>query len=183
MMRALVPKLQPSPYSHSATNKMRWILPLLMALPAAFAAASSSSSAASADDSSNTAGTSSSKGIVPFLQTMQAAQVASMSCLITLVNMTQTPIGTCLGINKLAPLLIPGGTTGANASADFSAGLDGYLAQVCKGTQCTADEISTAQAELGRDCQGQSGGGLIPAVQAMLTNYGSSYKTLACSIF
>lgn len=106
-----------------------------------------------------------------------------MPCLITLVNMTQTSIGTCLGISDLATLLVPSGAGGANTSASFSDGLDSYLSGVCKGAGCSEYEIAEARGQLDSNCQGQTGGGLVPAIQAILASYTSSYKTLGCSIY
>lgn len=97
--------------------------------------------------------------------------------------MTESPIGTCLGINNLATLLVPSGAESSNKSADFSSGLDDYLTSVCEGTDCTDLQISEARAQLDSTCRGQTGGGLVPAIQAILTNYKSSYKTLGCNIY
>lgn len=168
---------------------MRWSVPLfsllMWACPAARAAVTGAedpmvAAGAGAGPVAADRGTAArnNQGIVPFLQTMQAAEIASMSCLITLVNMTQTPIGSCLGISRLAPLLI-----NTNRTVDFSRSLNTYLDGVCRGTGCSEAQIADARSQLDQTCQGQKGKGLVPAIDAMLANYLSSYKTLACLIY
>lgn len=143
---------------------------------ASTSASSSSSSGSSSSSSSNSSSGSNSSSEVTFLQTLQTAQISSMSCLITLVNMTTQPIGTCLGLSTLSTLLVhPSNDT------SFSDQLNGYLGTVC-GQQCTTDEISDAQGQLESSCQGSKGTWMIQGLEAVLQNYGTSYRTLACSV-
>ena len=115
---------------------------------------------------------------VAFLQTLQAAQVSSMSCLITLVNMTVTPIGTCLGLTTLADLIA---RPADNSS--FSTQLTGYLSTVCASAQCTDGDISQTRAQLADTCASSGDTQLVTVLRAILDNYTNSYRTLACSVY
>lgn len=115
---------------------------------------------------------------VAFLQTLQAAQVSSMSCLITLVNMTVSPIGTCLGLTTLADLIA---RPADNAS--FSTQLTGYLSAVCASGQCTDGDISQTRAQLADTCANSGDTQLVTVLRAVLDNYTNSYRTLACSVY
>lgn len=59
---------------------------------------------------------------VAFLQSLQQAQISSMNCLITLVNMTAQPVGSCLGIAELATILytVEGNEGAASATSATS---------------------------------------------------------------
>jgi hypothetical protein len=95
---------------------LRLALLLLTTLPATLAGFfgdddSSSSSGGTASPFSTTPTNGSLPGSintpeVAFLLTLQTAQISSMSCLITLFNMTTQPVGTCLGLVDLAGLIV-----------------------------------------------------------------------------
>ncbi|CAD6565490.1 MAG: hypothetical protein TREMPRED_001399 [Tremellales sp. Tagirdzhanova-0007] len=124
------------------------------------ATTTSSSSSSSSSSSTNT-----SVSEVAFLQTLQAAQISSMSCIISLVNMTTNPIGTCLGLSSLAGLIVaPPSSNSSNIS--FSDQLNEYL--------------ETTQ--LQQTCSGSGNTALIQGFDMILENYQTSYRTLACSI-
>ncbi|TYJ52889.1 hypothetical protein B9479_006477 [Cryptococcus floricola] len=101
------------------------------------AEAASSTSTASASSSSDTTSSE-----VAFLQTLQYAQVASMSCLITLVNLTTTPLGTCLGLTDLADLV-----SNPDQNSSFSDQLNTYLGTVCQQT-CSDSDLQEGKAML-----------------------------------
>jgi hypothetical protein len=135
----------------------------------------------SSGDSSPTSGDSPSTNPDPpevvFLQTMQTAKIASMNCLITLVNMTYNPIGDCLGLSDLANLVVA-----PNSTASFSTQLDGYLTNAC-ATTCSDAQVGEAQGQLASSCGGDVGQTqLVTVVKAVLDNYSSSYRTLACMV-
>ena len=115
---------------------------------------------------------------VAFLQTLQTASVASMSCLITLVNMTVNPIGTCLGLTTLAELVVQPPQNGS-----FSDSLGNYLSTVCASTECTAEQLSDAKIQLSDTCDSSSNTQLVRVVQSIVDNYTNSYRTLACSVY
>ena len=103
-----------------------------------------------------------------------------MSCLITLVNMTTQPIGTCLGLTTLSQLIV-NPTTG---NGSFSEQLNTYLGTICGESQCSAGDIADAQGQLNQTCDSTSGGEniLIEVLNAIMDNYQTSYHTLACSV-
>ncbi|WVR07570.1 hypothetical protein IAU60_004612 [Kwoniella sp. DSM 27419] len=169
---------------------LRRVLPVLTLIGRAMAGMFSSSDATdSAGSSSSSSGSSastsssstSSRGAsrvnspeVDFLLTLQAAQVSSMSCLITLVNMTTAPIGSCLGLTDLASLVSrPSGET------SFSKQLDTYLQDVCSKS-CGDDDIQEARAAMAASCDGSNG--LVGVLSQILDKYNSSYKTVACQV-
>jgi len=115
---------------------------------------------------------------VAFLQTLQAAQVSSMSCLITLVNMTVNPIGTCLGLTTLADLIAR-----PSDNSSFSTQLDTYLNTVCASGQCTDSDISQTRAQLADSCASSGDTELVTVLSAILDNYTNSYRSLACSVY
>lgn len=120
---------------------------------------------------------------VAFLLTLQHAQITSMSCLITLFNMTTSPIGSCLSIGDLASLVVGTDINGVAANGTnglFSDQLATYLDAACAGT-CTQYDVTEAQAQLANSCQDQDVD-LIRVLTAILANYQSSYFTLACMI-
>lgn len=165
------------------------VLPLFLFLPAGFASLfgsssdSTSSESASAQTTSTSPGTSSSNsssGIdtseVGFLQTLQAAEITSMSCLIALVNMTTQGIGDCLNLAELAGLIAK-----PASGSSFSSQLDSYLTTTCAQTACSDSVISDAQSQLALGCSGQSNA-LIWSLTSILDSYSSSYRTLACNV-
>lgn len=115
---------------------------------------------------------------VAFLQTLQAAQVSSMSCLITLVNMTVSPIGSCLGLSTLSQLVVRLPDNGT-----FSSQLSGYLTTTCGGAQCTDEDIKDTRALMAQTCDSSKDTQLVRVISAILDNYTNSYRTLACSVF
>jgi len=132
----------------------------------------------SSSDSSDTSNTTAVNQEVAFLQTLQAAQVSSMSCLITLVNMTVTPIGACLGLTTLSDLVVNPPDNGS-----FADQLSGYLTTTCGGAQCTAEDIADTQALMAQTCDPSKDTQLVRVISAILDNYTNSYRTLACSVF
>ncbi|WVO15043.1 hypothetical protein L204_102687 [Cryptococcus depauperatus] len=124
--------------------------------------------------SSSNSGSQGTSSEVAFLQTLQAAQVASMSCLITLVNLTTTPLGTCLGLASLADLI-----ANPSQNASYSTQLNGYLGTVC-GQTCSEAALNDGKAQLTSKCD--MGNGLVGALGAIIENYSSSYRTLACQV-
>lgn len=139
------------------------------------AVASSSDAPASTGGNTTTAPAVSSE--VAFLQTLQVAQISSMSCLITLVNMTTNSIGSCLSLNALAPLIVA-----PSENASFSAQLSTYLGTVCGGTQCADTDLKEAKSLLDQTCDGSKNTDLVQVLGAILDNYTNSYRTLACSV-
>jgi hypothetical protein len=142
-----------------------------------FGGDSSSDSGSASATSSGSTPTNSASAEVAFLQTLQAAQISSMSCLITLVNMTANPVGSCLGLTTLSQLIV-----NPSQSTRFSDGLSNYLSTACGASQCSDDDISEAKAQIQGDCEGSQGTELIQVLSAVLDNYSTSYRTLACSV-
>lgn len=151
---------------------------------------SSSSSGGTASPFSTTSGNSS--GVpgsintpeVAFLLTLQTAQISSMSCLITLFNMTTQPVGTCLGLVDLAGLVVGTDLDGMpvdQRSGAFSDQLALYLTTACQSLGCTDLDISDASQQLEQNCGGQEVD-LVRVLRAVLANYSTSYMTLACMV-
>jgi hypothetical protein len=162
-------------------NTMRLLvtLSLLFGLCAVQSALAQSSAAAetTSTESTSSAGNSTVNDEVAFLQTLQAAQVSSMSCLITLVNMTVNPIGSCLGLADLSTLVVR-----PSDNSSFSDQLSTYLDTVCAGSQCTDAVVGEAKQQLADSCGASKDTELVKVVQAILDNYTNSYRTLACSV-
>lgn len=146
------------------------------ALGAISARQNSSSSASSSTRSNDSAAAVNEQ--VAFLQTLQAAQVSSMSCLITLVNMTVNPIGSCLGLTTLSELVVRPPDNGS-----FANQLGGYLTTTCGGTQCTDKDIAETKDLMRQTCDPSKDTQLVRVISAILDNYTNSYRTLACSVF
>ncbi|EIW65744.1 hypothetical protein TREMEDRAFT_36003 [Tremella mesenterica DSM 1558] len=153
------------------------LIPILLSLSVNAGIFDSSTTTTAAASSSSSSTTSSSNSEVAFLQTIQAAQITSMSCLITLVNMTTQPIGSCLGLTTLAGLIAD-----PSPNAAFSDQLSSYLNTMCAAGGCSDADIADAQGQLDSGCGDQGGTSLISVLKAVLGNYQSSYKTLACSV-
>ncbi|OCF38027.1 hypothetical protein I316_00251 [Kwoniella heveanensis BCC8398] len=169
-----------------------WLLPLLLAsstMAAIFGSSddSSSSSSSSSLSSSSSSSSSSFKSSpssengtavnspeVDFLLTLQSASISSMSCLITLVNLTTSPVGDCLGLTDLSNLISRPAT-----NVSFSEQLDDYLGTVCS-LNCAQEDLDEARGMLGQSCDEQNG--LVQALDKVMERYSSSYKTLACQV-
>lgn len=155
---------------------------------------SSSSSSSLSDSMGSSSSSSSTSGVsqvvqvntpeVAFLLSLQHAQITSMSCLITLYNMTTTPIGTCLNLGALIPMIVGTDVNGVQADGRnglFSDQLTTYLDTTCSSGTCTQADITEAQAQMANNCQGQDVD-LVRVLTTVLANYQSSYFTLACMI-
>jgi hypothetical protein len=139
---------------------------------------------------------------VALLLTLQEAKISTMSCLIALVNMTSSPIGTCLGLTQLAQLVTNTDATGAplgqpqvqqavqgqgqgqaTNQSSFADQLATYLDTAC-ANQCSEKDIQEAQAQLGDKCGADSvkDADLIRVLNGVLGGYASSYRTLACMV-
>nr|XP_031861667.1 uncharacterized protein CI109_002897 [Kwoniella shandongensis]KAA5528739.1 hypothetical protein CI109_002897 [Kwoniella shandongensis] len=110
------------------------LAPLLM-LNTAMAGLFGGSETTTSSSPSSTSSSGTTNSEVAFLETLQAAQITSMSCLITLVNLTTTPIGTCLGLTSLASLITNSGNSSSsdgstNSTDSFSTQLNTYLGDV-----------------------------------------------------
>lgn len=170
---------------------LRRAIPIFYLAPAVlcdlFGNSGTSSSSVSSSSSSSTSNTVAQINTpeVAFLLTLQAAQISSMSCLVTLFNMTTVPIGSCLNIATLASLVVGTDINGVktdSANGLFSDQLTYYLESTCSSTaSCSQYHISEAQTQLANNCQGQDVD-LIKVLNAILANYLSSYHTLACMI-
>ena len=136
-----------------------------------------SSSSSSSDSDANSGKNATVHPEVAFLQTLQAAQISSMSCLITLVNMTHEEIGTCLDIPTLSELVVK-----PNDTSNFATQLDGYLSGVCQ-SECSDVAIKEAKGQLGSMCESSMGTSLVKVLNSILDSYTNSYKTLACKVF
>ena len=141
-----------------------------------------SSSSSSASDTSSIVQVNTPE--VAFLLSLQHAQITSMPCLITLYNMTTTPLGTCLNLAELVQLVVGTDINGVPAEGRnglFSDQLSRYLDTTCNGGTCTQTDVTEAQSQLANSCQGQDVD-LIRVLTMVLANYQSSYFTLACMI-
>jgi hypothetical protein len=92
--------------------------------------------------------------------------------------MTYNDIGTCLGLSTLAPLVVS-----PSDNSSFSDQLDSYLTTVCAASQCSSTDIADAQSQLASTCSQMTDTGLVTVLEAILDNYSSSYRTLACSVY
>lgn len=149
---------------------------------------SDSLGSSSSSSSSSTSGTTQVVQVntpeVAFLLSLQHAQITSMSCVITIYNMTTTPIGTCLNMGELVPLIVGTDVNGVQADGRnglFSDQLATYLDTTCSSGTCTPADITEAQAQMSNNCQGQDVD-LVRVLTTVLANYQSSYFTLACMI-
>ncbi|WRT70127.1 uncharacterized protein IL334_007121 [Kwoniella shivajii] len=139
--------------------------------------ASTSSSSSSSSTSASSSGDDSSQNVneeVGFLLTLQAAQVSSMSCLISLVNMTTSPIGACLGLTDLSNLI-----SNPSGNQSFSTQLETYLDNVCK-QNCDEEELKYAKSQLETNCD--TSNGFINVLNKIFERYTASYKTVACQV-
>ncbi|ORX36644.1 hypothetical protein BD324DRAFT_651130 [Kockovaella imperatae] len=153
------------------------LLIALRILPSAIAHAATNLAPRQDSSSSDTPSTTAVSSEVAFLQTLQMAQITSFSCVITLVNMTTTPIGNCLGLTTLAQLILNPST-----NASFSTQLNTYLGGVCANGQCSNQAIAEAKGQLAGTCQSGTNNTLISVLDAILDNYSNSYFTLACKV-
>nr|KIR85182.1 hypothetical protein I308_04433 [Cryptococcus tetragattii IND107] len=157
------------------------LIPLLFAVPSfgSLFGSDSSSSTTSATSSSSSSTTSSDE--VAFLQTLQAAEISSMSCLITLVNMTTSSLGSCLALTSLADLISnPSASPSSSGGQDFSGQLSTYLGTVCSST-CNESDLKDGKNQLAAVCDTKNT--LVSVLGAVLDNYSSSYRTLACHVY
>lgn len=180
------------PNQQNTANNMRILRHLLTALtvaPAVLGGLFGDSDSSSSDSVSSSSSSSASVAQVntlevAFLLTLQAAQISSMSCVVALTNMTTLPIGSCINLPALASLVVGTDINGEQANGAnglFSDQLAFYLESTCSTGGCTQYDISDAQAQLANSCQGQDVP-LIKVLNAVLANYNSSFRTLACMI-
>ncbi|ORY35782.1 hypothetical protein BCR39DRAFT_32614 [Naematelia encephala] len=142
------------------------------------ASSSTSSSSSSSSSTTNSNGTSSSTPAeVVFLQTLQTADISSMSCLITLVNMTYQTVGTCLGLTTLTTLIVS-----PEQNSSFSDQVTSYISGICGSAQCNQQDIADSLSLIDANCQNSINTNLIQVLQAVLTRYSSAYYTLACKV-
>jgi hypothetical protein len=121
---------------------------------------------------------------VAYLLTLQTAQISSMSCLITLFNMTTQPVGICLDLVNLAGLVVGtdlDGMTADQRSGSFSDQLSLYLSSACASGTCSDLDIADASQQLEQNCSGQEVD-LVRVLRAILANYSASFRTLACMV-
>ncbi|OXG85272.1 hypothetical protein C349_02297 [Cryptococcus neoformans var. grubii Br795] len=163
------------------------LVPLLFAVPSLgslFDSDSSSTTSASSSSSSSISSSTTSDEVA-FLQTLQAAEISSMSCLITLVNMTTSSLGSCLALTSLANLISnPSSSSSSSSIASggqgFSDQLDTYLRTVCSST-CSGRDLQDGKSQLAAVCD--TSNTLVSVLDAVLDNYSSSYRTLACQVY
>ncbi|OWT40438.1 hypothetical protein C362_01774 [Cryptococcus neoformans Bt1] len=163
------------------------LVPLLFAVPSLgslFGSDSSSTTSASSSSSSSTSSSTTSDEVA-FLQTLQAAEISSMSCLITLVNMTTSSLGSCLALTSLANLISNPSSSSSSSSISsggqgFSDQLDTYLGTVCSST-CSDRDLQDGKSQLAAVCD--TSNTLVGVLDAVLDNYSSSYRTLACQVY
>ncbi|OWZ47809.1 hypothetical protein C368_02862 [Cryptococcus neoformans 125.91] len=163
------------------------LVPLLFAVPSLgslFGSDSSSTTSASSSSSSSISSSTTSDEVA-FLQTLQAAEISSMSCLITLVNMTTSSLGSCLALTSLANLISnPSSSSSSSSIASggqgFSDQLDTYLRTVCSST-CSGRDLQDGKSQLAAVCD--TSNTLVSVLDAVLDNYSSSYRTLACQVY
>jgi hypothetical protein len=159
---------------------LRWMIciPVAMAAVMGADATATKSLAARSSTTASTSTSTSSTSEVAFLQLLQTAQINSMACLITLVNMTYNDIGTCLGLSTLATLVVS-----PSNNQSFSDQLDSYLTTTCAATECTSTDIADAQSQLASTCSEMTQTGLVTVLNQILDQYTASYRTLACSVY
>ncbi|OXG51601.1 hypothetical protein J010_02193 [Cryptococcus neoformans] len=164
------------------------LVPLLFAVPSLgslFGSDSSSTTSASSSSSSSISSSTTSDEVA-FLQTLQAAEISSMSCLITLVNMTTSSLGSCLALTSLANLISNPSSSSSSSSSIASGGqgfsdqLDTYLRTVCSST-CSGRDLQDGKSQLAAVCD--TSNTLVSVLDAVLDNYSSSYRTLACQVY
>ncbi|AFR94302.2 hypothetical protein C343_02373 [Cryptococcus neoformans C23] len=162
------------------------LVPLLFAVPSLgslFGSDSSSTTSASSSSSSSTSSSTTSDEVA-FLQTLQAAEISSMSCLITLVNMTTSSLGSCLALTSLANVISNPSSSSSSSIASggqgFSDQLDTYLRTVCSST-CSGRDLQDGKSQLAAVCD--TSNTLVSVLDAVLDNYSSSYRTLACQVY
>jgi hypothetical protein len=138
-------------------------IPVAMAAVMGADATATKSLAARSSTTASTSTSTSSTSEVAFLQLLQTAQINSMACLITLVNMTYNDIGTCLGLSTLATLVVS-----PSNNQSFSDQLDSYLTTTCAATECTSTDIADAQSQLASTCSEMTQTGLVTVLNQIL---------------
>ncbi|XAO21979.1 hypothetical protein I312_100742 [Cryptococcus bacillisporus CA1280] len=145
------------------------IIPLLFAVP-------SFGSLFGSDSSSSTT-----SALLPL------PEISSMSCLITLVNMTTSSLGSCLALASLADLISNPSTASSSSASSSSSGGQGfsgqlstYLGTVCSST-CSENDLEDGKNQLAEVCDTKNT--LVSVLGAVLDNYSSSYRTLACHVY
>ncbi|EAL18842.1 hypothetical protein CNBI1030 [Cryptococcus deneoformans B-3501A] len=157
------------------------LVPLLFAVPSLGSLFGSDSSSTTSASSSSSTSSSATSDEVTFLQTLQTAEISSMSCLITLVNMTTSSLGSCLSLTSLASLISnPSSSSVSSAGQGFSDQLNTYLGTVCSST-CSESDLLDGKSQLAAVCD--TNNTLVGVLDAVLDNYSSSYRTLACQVY
>lgn len=110
-----------------------------------------------------------------------------MLCLITLVNMTTSSLGSCLALASLADLISNPSTTSSSSASSSSSGGQGFpgqlstsLGTVCSST-CSESDLEDGKNQLVEVCDTKNT--LVSALGAVMDNYPSSYRTLACHVY
>jgi hypothetical protein len=95
---------------------------------------------------------------------------------ITLVNATQSELGSCLGLTTLSTLVVQG------SNYSFANAVDDYLTDICSGTKCTTASLKYWRWKLGKDCGVDMGQPLMRTLDVVMGQYESSLYDLACKV-
>lgn len=97
---------------------------------------------------------------------------------VTLVNATQSDLGSCLGLSTFSTLVVQG------SNGSFATAVDDYLADMCGGTKCDSTTMKYWKYKIEKDC---SAGNdlkqpLLKTLGVVMNNYESSLYDLACKV-
>ncbi|KAJ9098745.1 hypothetical protein QFC21_004393 [Naganishia friedmannii] len=134
------------------------------------AASSSSSSSSSASGGSKTANVG--EEIIDFLQVMFEGGINW----ITLVNATQSSLGSCLGLSTFSSLIVQG------TNGSFATGVDTYLTGMCGGTKCTTETLKYWKYKIQGDCKDDMEQPMLKTLNVVMNNYETSLYDLACKV-
>lgn len=97
---------------------------------------------------------------------------------VTLVNATQSDLGSCLGLSTFSTLVVQG------SNGSFATAVDDYLVDMCGGTKCDSTTMKYWKYKIEKDC---SAGNdlkqpLLKTLGVVMNNYESSLYDLACKV-
>ncbi|GHJ87492.1 hypothetical protein NliqN6_3894 [Naganishia liquefaciens] len=135
---------------------------------------SDDSATSSASRSKRTSAAGTAQEIIDFMQVIMQGGIHW----ITLVNATQSELGTCLGLSTLSTLVVQG------SNYSFASAVDNYLTDICSGAKCTSASLKYWKYKLNQDCAAGSDlqQPLLRTLDVVMGNYETSLYDLACKV-
>jgi hypothetical protein len=95
---------------------------------------------------------------------------------ITLVNATQSDLGSCLGLSTFSSLIVQG------SEGSFATGVDTYLTGMCGGTKCSTETLKYWKYKIQGDCKDDMEQPLLKTLNVVMNSYETSLYDLACKV-